>query len=184
MMNPTPPASTTSPTAIPPANKAQFACTRCAERKVKCDRDVPACGGCRARRAECVYSAPRVPRRRGRQARDQALMERLRRYEALLGEQNAAPAGNKTSGEIAHAGGGVGDGSSQTRQQAKLQPAAPKLGRRIEPKAPNKQSSWSAMATDRPNSVNKTQVIQGQGRSIFVDKFVIDHSLQRVIGSC
>ena len=42
---------------------AKYACARCRERKVKCDKALPFCGGCGEALTRCLYSARR-PRKK------------------------------------------------------------------------------------------------------------------------
>jgi len=60
-----------------------LACLRCAERKVKCDRQTP-CNSCVRHDVECVYRPPKKPGRRKRAVIDEQILERLRSYETLL----------------------------------------------------------------------------------------------------
>lgn len=61
-----------------------LACIRCAERKVRCDRQTP-CNSCVRHDVECVYRPPKKPGRRKRNSGiDEQILERLRHYETLL----------------------------------------------------------------------------------------------------
>lgn len=64
---------------------ASHACTRCASRKVKCDRRLPSCERCVESRSACIYVAP-PPRRRRRKvlATETATAAKLRQYEDLM----------------------------------------------------------------------------------------------------
>jgi hypothetical protein len=66
-------------------SRITFACIRCAERKVKCDRQRP-CSACTKHNAECVFNAAKPTRKRQRRVKVQALADRLNQYEALLRE--------------------------------------------------------------------------------------------------
>ncbi|KAI1371247.1 hypothetical protein F4677DRAFT_464488 [Hypoxylon crocopeplum] len=88
VVQPTPERNITSDTLSPVAPTPRprvLACSLCQKRKVKCDRNIP-CSNCVKSRAECVPAtvAPRRPRRRHKQD----LLERLRRCEDLLQENN------------------------------------------------------------------------------------------------
>lgn len=61
-----------------------LACVLCQQRKVKCDRTFP-CGNCTRSQVRCVQ-ATLAPRRR--RFSERALLERLRRYEELLQQNN------------------------------------------------------------------------------------------------
>ncbi|KAL8871042.1 MAG: hypothetical protein Q9174_003045 [Haloplaca sp. 1 TL-2023] len=76
------------PQTQPPA-KFKFACVRCAERKVKCDRQDP-CHSCIKHNAQCIFRAPK-PSRRRKVVKDALLDERLKRYEAVLVEKGIDP---------------------------------------------------------------------------------------------
>ncbi|RKL33183.1 hypothetical protein BFJ72_g10199 [Fusarium proliferatum] len=60
----------------------KYACSICARRKVKCDRQHP-CSNCQKGRAECTYEAPLPPKPRKRAA-DEDLLARLAQYEQLM----------------------------------------------------------------------------------------------------
>ncbi len=64
-----------------------LACIRCQQRKIKCDRKFP-CANCNTSRTQCV---PATLIRRGRRKRrfpERELLERLRKYEDLLRQNN------------------------------------------------------------------------------------------------
>ena len=63
-----------------------LACVRCQQRKVKCQRIFP-CENCIKSRAQCVPSAL-AQRRRRRRFPERGLLERLRKYEDLLRQNN------------------------------------------------------------------------------------------------
>ena len=65
-----------------------LACVLCQQRKVKCDRKFP-CANCIKSRAQCV-PATLALRRRRRKFPERALLERLRKYEDLLRQNNIA----------------------------------------------------------------------------------------------
>ena len=62
-----------------------LACVLCQQRKVKCDRKFP-CVNCIKSRAQCVPTL--AQRRRRRRFPERALLERLRKYEDLLRQNN------------------------------------------------------------------------------------------------
>ncbi|KAJ4033433.1 hypothetical protein NW756_012984 [Fusarium oxysporum] len=64
------------------AELRKYACSMCARRKVKCDRQHP-CSNCQKGRAECTYEAPPPPKPRKRAA-DEDLLARLAQYEKLM----------------------------------------------------------------------------------------------------
>lgn len=63
-----------------------LACVLCHQRKVKCDRKFP-CSNCIKARAECI-PATITKRRPRRRVSEQDMLDRLRRYEALLHHNN------------------------------------------------------------------------------------------------
>ena len=92
--NSTPPSSIPSlPSlpSIPSRPRPTHACTRCADRKVKCDRQSP-CSTCVKHHVECVFNTTHtLPRKRQQRVKDQILLDRLRYYEGLLKEQGIDP---------------------------------------------------------------------------------------------
>lgn len=73
----------------PPAaasSRRLLACVVCQRRKVKCDRKFP-CAHCVRACAQCV-PATLAPRQRRRRFPERELLERLRRYEGLLRQNN------------------------------------------------------------------------------------------------
>jgi hypothetical protein len=71
--------STTARTSTRPT----FSCIRCAERKVKCDRQKP-CGPCVKHNVDCIFHASKPPRKKTKRVKVQVLADRLNQYEALL----------------------------------------------------------------------------------------------------
>lgn len=63
-----------------------LACVLCQQRKVKCDRRFP-CANCIKSRVQCV-PATLTQRRRRRRFPERELLERLRKYEELLRQNN------------------------------------------------------------------------------------------------
>ena len=70
--------------------QAPFACVRCSERKVKCDKQNP-CTTCVRHKIQCIYRAPKPSRRRRVREKEALVDERLKRYEALLQENGIDP---------------------------------------------------------------------------------------------
>ena len=75
------------PSSHPSKPQRVLACVRCQRRKIKCDRRFP-CQHCNTSRVQCVLATltPRVRRRRRFPERE--LLERLRKYEDLLRQNN------------------------------------------------------------------------------------------------
>ncbi|KAE9364160.1 hypothetical protein N431DRAFT_388094 [Stipitochalara longipes BDJ] len=70
--------------------KPGYACIRCSERKVKCNRQTP-CESCIRHNVECIFRASKPPRRKREFVKDKLVDERLKRYEALLREKGIDP---------------------------------------------------------------------------------------------
>ncbi|KAH7140204.1 mitogen-activated protein kinase [Dactylonectria estremocensis] len=140
----------TTPSSPPPnpLSKSAFACIRCAERKVKCDRKVP-CTACVNRKVDCVFQPPRPPRRRKRQLKDQVLTDRLKYYETLLHERGIDP-DKPPETPVTSEQPGPGQTGTAVLNEFHLHTPA-------------------SIQSEASGSVSKTQVIHGQGRSIFVD---------------
>ncbi|KFX98983.1 hypothetical protein V490_02004 [Pseudogymnoascus sp. VKM F-3557] len=71
-------------------SKGNFACIRCSERKVGCDRKNP-CGACVRHNVPCIIRPPKPPRRKRELSNDKLVLERLKRFEALLKERGIDP---------------------------------------------------------------------------------------------
>jgi hypothetical protein len=68
------------------SSRSSYACTRCADRKVKCDRQKP-CSACVKHNAHCNFNPIQPSRPRHKRVKVKALTDRLRHYEALLQER-------------------------------------------------------------------------------------------------
>lgn len=71
-------------------SRLTYSCIRCANRKVKCNRQRP-CSACVKHSVECVFNPSPPSRKRQRRVKDQVLTDRLRQYEVLLQEQGIDP---------------------------------------------------------------------------------------------
>ena len=125
------------------SNRPTFSCIRCAARKVKCDRQRP-CSTCVKHNVDCVFHPPRIPHKRRRITQKQILTDQISRYQALLQQQ-----GIDTSEST------VDQSPASTVPQQELPLLTP-----------------SSIASEPSRRANKTQVVQGQGRSRLLDKFV------------
>ena len=85
----TPEMSASAPSPSSQTSKPQrvLACVRCQHRKVKCDRKFP-CANCTASHAQCVPATVTPRARRKRRFPERELLERLRKYEDLLRQNN------------------------------------------------------------------------------------------------
>ena len=63
-----------------------LACVQCSSRKIKCDRQFP-CTNCVKTNVQCVPATP-GPRQRRRRFPGRELLDRVRRYESLLHQNN------------------------------------------------------------------------------------------------
>lgn len=85
---------------------ATLACVRCSERKVRCDRKAP-CNSCVRHNVQCVFRPPKPSRRKRAVAQDEVVLEKLKRYEALLREKGVDPeqapgsSASESQGEVA-----------------------------------------------------------------------------------
>lgn len=81
------------PTTLPSSTgppRTSFACVRCSERKVKCDKQTP-CTTCARHKIQCIYRAPKPSRRRRNRTKETSVEERLKHYETLLQENGIDP---------------------------------------------------------------------------------------------
>lgn len=60
-------------------------CVLCQQRKVRCDKQKP-CANCVKANVECRVVPPQPPRRRKKKPHERDLIDRLRKYEALLSQ--------------------------------------------------------------------------------------------------
>ncbi|RYC85495.1 hypothetical protein BFJ63_vAg11595 [Fusarium oxysporum f. sp. narcissi] len=74
-----------TPDSSKPKPHRVLACVLCQQRKVKCDRTFP-CSNCVKHGAQCVPATQ--PRQRRRRFPERELLDRLRRYEALMKQNN------------------------------------------------------------------------------------------------
>ena len=78
-------------------------CLLCQQRKVRCDRNKP-CANCVKAKVECRVAPPQPPRRRKKRLQERDLIDRLKRYEALLTEHgvNFEPIGQEARSDGPH----------------------------------------------------------------------------------
>ena len=134
-------------TSIP--SRPTYSCIRCADRKVKCDRQRP-CSACVKHNVDCVFNLLQPPRKRHKRVKDKILTDRLRRYEALLHEHGIDP--SKLPDTL--------DSESPHRSSHKVA---------VVPKEFQSQT-LSSIESEPSRCINKTQVVHGQGRFKFVNK--------------
>lgn len=64
-------------------------CVLCQQRKVRCDKQKP-CANCVKAQVECRVVPPQPPRRRRKKPHERDLVERLKKYEALLAQHGVS----------------------------------------------------------------------------------------------
>ena len=131
------------------SSRPTYSCIRCADRKVKCDRQRP-CSACVKHNVDCVFNPSPPARKKRDRAKHQILADRLRHYEALLQEQGIEPSRLPDTSV------------SEPRRRSSLTTA-------VAPPELQLQTPCS-VGSEPSECVNKTQVVHGQGRSKFVDK--------------
>ena len=141
-------ATSASPSSSVPS-RPTYSCIRCADRKVKCDRQSP-CSACVKHNVDCVFKPSPPSRKRQKRVKDQVLTDRLRHYEALLQEQGIDPSKLPDTPD------------SEPRSRSSYTVA-------MVPKEFQLQTP-SSTESEPSQFIHKAQVVQGQGRSKFVDK--------------
>lgn len=141
------PSSSSCSSSIP--SRPTYSCIRCADRKVKCDRQRP-CSACVKHNVDCVFNHLPPPRKRHKRIKDQILTDRLRHYEALLREQGIDPS------KVPHT-----PDPEPRRRSSHTVPVVPEEFQLQTP---------SSTESEPSRCINKTQVVHGQGRFKFVDK--------------
>ena len=157
--------------AVAPGKKHTFACVRCSDRKVKCDRQDP-CNACVRHNAPCIFRQPKPPRRRRAAFKDEPA-DVLKRYEALLRANGIDPdqhvdLHDSADGESAQHGSAKGDSPSvlanRTIQEAV---SSSKIAPTSRP-AESRQAFWP-------------QILQDQsGRTKFVDNSLWNRIAQEI----
>lgn len=134
------------------SGRPTYSCIRCADRKVKCDRQRP-CNACVKRNLDCVFnpSPPLSLRKRHQRLKQQILTDRLRHCEALLHEQGIDPSKLTDAPD------------SEPRRRSIHTVPVPVLPEELQLHTP------SSIESEPSQCINKTQVVHGQGRSKFVD---------------
>lgn len=152
-------ATTSTPDSLNAPSRPTFACIRCADRKVKCDRQRP-CSTCVKHNVECVFNPVQPPRKRHMRVNTQILTDRLKHYEALLQEKGVDP---RKLPDTSH---------SEQHQKPS----------RTEPDISNEAQLQTPSSIESPpnRSINKTQVVHGQGRSQFVDNSLWTRMVEEV----
>lgn len=83
----------TNPSQLPSnglPRKSAFACVRCSERKVKCDRQIP-CSACTRHSVQCIFRPPKPAQRKRKYVKYELIEQQLKHYESLLREKGIDP---------------------------------------------------------------------------------------------
>ncbi|KAI1607884.1 mitogen-activated protein kinase [Exophiala viscosa] len=139
----------------PPSNRPSLSCIRCADRKVKCDRQEP-CNACIKHKAQCIYRQIPPPRKRQKRAKQEILSARIKHYEALLQEHGINPTRPAQS---------VGFGSRHINTDEE---STPPTASKEQPPIPTPASTISESQRSLI-ALSETQLIQGREGSQFVD---------------
>ena len=134
-----------------PSSRPTYSCVRCADRKVRCDRQNP-CSACLRHDVQCVFRAPPPPRRKQKRAQDGNLKDRLKRYEALFQNLGVDPNGVGTSSQ------------AEQRRRTIIGSEIDMMEGEVPLPTP------ASTATEPERSITTSQVLHGQGRSKVVDK--------------
>jgi len=125
-------------------------CVRCSDRKVKCDRRNP-CGACGKHDVQCVFRPLQPPQKRYKRLKKDIINDRLKRYRVLLQEQGIDPDGLPDI-----------PGTDSSHKPSRLGVAVPENSLQI--------LTPASITSEPGRSIIKTQLLQGQGSSQFVDK--------------
>lgn len=132
------------------SSRPTYSCIRCADRKVKCDRERP-CSACVKHKVECVFNPSQPAGKRRKRVKVQILADRLRHYEALLQAQGIDP------GKL-----------PDTPNSEPCRISIPPVAVAVVPNEPQPRTSHY-IESGPSQCVNKIQVVHGQGRFRFVD---------------
>lgn len=130
-------------------SRPTYSCIRCADRKVKCDRQKP-CSACVRHKVDCVFHSPLPPRKRLKGVKTQMLMDRLRHCEALLQQQGFDPSHLPDTPD--------------SGQHFKPSPTVAVVLPDLQMQTP------SSIASKFSRSIKKTRIVHGKGRSKLLDK--------------
>jgi hypothetical protein len=143
-------------TGAPPSSsmpsRPTYSCIRCADRKVKCNRQKP-CSACVRHNVDCVFHSPLPPPKRLKGVKTQVLIDRLRHCEALLQKQGIDPSHLPDTP----------DSGPHFKPSPTVAVVPPELPMQT-------PSSIASIASKPSRSINMTRVVHGQGHSKFLDK--------------
>ena len=123
-----------------------YACIRCSERKVRCDRESP-CNACVRHNVQCVFRPSKPSRAKRKFVKDEQVDERLKRLEALLREKGVDPNQVPDASEAEH------NDKNPERTETVWQMPTP-----------------ASLATGPQVTIFKPQLLQGQSGTKLVDK--------------
>ncbi|MCJ1401443.1 hypothetical protein MMC11_004656 [Xylographa trunciseda] len=135
-------------TASSSSGRTTYSCIRCADRKVRCNRERP-CSACVKHNVDCVFNLSQPPRKKHRRVQNQILIDQIKHYEALLQERGIDP--SKLPGTP----------DSEPRRGSSH--AAAVVPQEFQSQTP------SSVESEPSRCVNNTQVIHDQGRFKFVE---------------
>lgn len=134
----------------PSSSRPAFSCIRCADRKVKCDRQDP-CNACIKHNVQCTYRQFQPPRKKQKRSKQDVLSDRIKQYEVLLQEHGINPIGPAPNNE---------SGEHHVDTDAEATP--------IKEKPP--MATPASTVSESQRSLKQTQLIQGREGTQFVDK--------------
>lgn len=134
------------------SRRPTYSCLRCSDRKVRCDRQNP-CSTCVKHHVQCFYRAPPQPRKKQKRVKQGNLKEKVQRYETLL--QNLGVDSN-----------GLPNTSDNGQPCGNSGPEVPLTEDALQVPTP------ASTVPEMERSITTSQLLQGQGRSKFVDKLV------------
>jgi len=141
-----------------------FSCIRCAERKVKCDRQRP-CAGCVKGNVECIFNPVQPPKQRNKRVKVKVLTDRLKQYEALLQEKGIDP----------------GNLPNQTDSRPKSQPLMHGVPDQQEQHVIQLQTPSSLESGSSPYGL-QTSTVRGQAPFRFVENSLWNRVVEEVSG--
>lgn len=152
-------------TLIPPVtNRPTYSCVRCAERKVRCDKQSP-CDHCVKHKVQCVFRAPPAPRRRQKRVADVTLKDKVKRYEAALQGLGVNPAAIRTTSDLSTS---RADTDVPSNTHATMSDASPSAS---SPDGATQIPTPASTVGTVERSVTTTQILHSiDGKSKFVEK--------------
>lgn len=149
--------------------RPSLSCTRCTQRKVKCDRARPSCNACAKHDIACHY-LPEAPPRKRTKRRITDLTRQIKHYEALLQQRTndideAGPVSIPQK-PLDQLDSSFDDAPGDESVNCNAETSASTINT-AQARAKSKAISEENRLVER---LNKTQVLSSEGRSKFVDK--------------